>query len=62
MSVLDDNVFSFDIAKLAQPSAKCFDPGRKEGRGGPAQNSYPVNARRLLRLSERRSYQQDSCQ
>ena len=50
ISVLNDNVFSFDIAKLAQPLAKCFDPGRKEGRGGRAQNSYPGNSRRLLRL------------
>ncbi len=50
ISVLNDNVFSFDIAKLAQPLAKCFDPGRKEGRGGRDQNSYPGNSRRLLRL------------
>ena len=35
ISILNDNVFSFDIAKLAQPLAKCFDPGRIEGRGGP---------------------------
>ena len=50
ISVLNDNVFSFDIAKLAQPLAKCFDPGRIEGRGGRDQNSYPGNSRRLLRL------------
>ena len=30
ISVLNDNVFPFDIAKLAQPLAKCFDPGRNE--------------------------------
>ncbi len=30
ISVLNDNVFPFDIAKLAQPLAKCFDPGRKK--------------------------------
>ena len=51
ISVLNDNVFPFDIAKLAQPLAKCFDPGRIEGRGGPEQNSYPGNSRRLLRLA-----------
>ena len=51
ISVLNDNVFSFDIAKLAQPLAQCFDPGRKGGRGGRDQNSYPGNSRRLLRLS-----------
>ena len=34
ISVLNDNVFSFDIAKLAQPSAKCFDLGRLDGRVG----------------------------
>ena len=28
ISVLNDNVFSFDVPKLAQPLAKCFDPGR----------------------------------
>ena len=50
ISVLNDNVFPFDIAKLAQPLAKCFDPGRKDGRGGRDQNSYPGNSRRLLRL------------
>ena len=41
ISVLNDKVFSFDIAKLAQPLAKCFEPGRIEGRGGRDQNSYP---------------------
>jgi hypothetical protein len=50
ISVLNDNVFPFDIAKLAQPLAQCFDPGRIGGRGGRDQNSYPGNSRRLLRL------------
>ena len=50
ISPLNYNVFPFDIAKLAQPLAKCFDPGRIAGRGGPDQNSYPENSRRLLRL------------
>ena len=51
ISVLNDNVFPFDIAKLAQPLAKCFEPGRNVGRGGRGQKSYPGNSRRLLRLS-----------
>ena len=55
ISVLNDNVFSFDIAKLAQPLAQCFDPGRIEGRGGRDQNSYPGNSRRLLRLGHSRT-------
>ena len=41
ISVLNDNVLSFDIAKLAQPLAKCFDPGRMTDAEAAAQNSYP---------------------
>ena len=58
ISVLNDNVFPFDIAKLAQPLAKCFDPGRLEGRGAPAQDSYPGYSRRLLRLGHRPAYRE----
>ena len=50
ISVLNENVFSFDIAKLAQPLAQCFDPEQIGGRGARDQNSYPGNSRRLLRL------------
>ena len=52
ISILNDNVFSFDIAKLTQPLAKCFDSWRNVGRGGPGQNSYPGNSRRLLRRGD----------
>ena len=50
ISVLNDNVFSFDIPKLAQPLTKCCDPKRNERRGGRDQKSYPGNSRRLLRV------------
>jgi hypothetical protein len=59
ISVVNDNVFSFDIAKLAQPLAQCFDPGRIEGRGGRDQNSYPWDfLRLLLRLGYNRNSKQ----
>jgi len=43
---------SRQLRLLAQPLAKCFDPGRIQGRGGSDQNSYSGNSRRLLRLGE----------
>src|SRR5215813_5099759 len=52
IAVLNDNVFFFDVPKLTQPLAKCFDPGRNVGCGGPGQNSYPGNSRRLLRRGD----------
>src|SRR4029453_12797929 len=38
---LDDNVFSFDVPKLAQSSTKCIDADRVTGSRPTAQKSYP---------------------
>jgi len=51
---LDDNVFSFDVPKLAQSPTKCTDADRGAGSRPTAQNSYPRDFGRLLRLATER--------
>jgi len=58
---LDDNVFSFDVPKLAQSLTKCIGAGRVSGGRPTAEKSYPGNLRRLLRLhGERRKSEAES--
>ena len=59
--LLDDNVFSFDVPKLAQSPTKCIDADRVTGSRPTAQKSYPRDFGRLLRPDgERRNNETES--
>ena len=56
-SVLDDNIFPFDIAKLAQPLAECFETGYRKQDAEPSRISYAENS--PVCCARRRSREQE---
>src|SRR5262249_8321938 len=53
-SPLNDDVFPFHVAKLAQTLPECLDAGRVSGKGGTTQVSNRGDLRRRLRLDGKR--------
>ena len=51
ISVLKDDVLSFDVAKIMETLLKCLNLTCRSGRRAKFQNTYPGNFPRLLRLS-----------
>src|SRR5262249_19588160 len=61
ISVLDDNILSFNVTKLIEHLPECVDANPVKGRGLTTEKSYPRNFFWLLSLGERNSCQKDSC-
>jgi hypothetical protein len=51
-SILNGDVFPFEVSELAQTRAERLQPGRDGGRGGRDEKSYARDFSRLLRLSD----------
>src|SRR5207302_6066777 len=50
--IVNDNVFTLDITKLAQTLPECFDAIRDTSRGRRFENPNPWDFRRLLGFSD----------